>query len=144
MAKSTEWTVLNKRIRAAEKAAAMTRADHEAMVLGATGKTSLGDCTNTEMRKVLAAIEARHPRPFKASHKGYVRKIFALWGELSRQGAIRATDKRAALVGYVNRMAGTKYRNSGQLSWLTPSEASPIIEALKDWIARETQRDVTG
>ncbi len=142
MAKSTEWTVLNKRIRAAEKAAAMTRADHEDVVLSATGKASLGDCNVAEMRKVFAAIEARHPRPFKASHKGYVRKIFALWGELGRQGAIRATDKRAALVSYVNRMAGTKYRNAGQLSWLTPSEASPIIEALKDWLARLEQPDV--
>lgn len=58
-------------------------------------------------------------------------KIIALWIELHKAGVIRDRSDKA-LQGFVRRM--TKKDN---LRWCTTFEKKTIIEALKDWAARE-------
>ncbi|WP_417825175.1 phage protein GemA/Gp16 family protein [Thalassospira lucentensis] len=133
MPKSPTWQSLNRQIRAAEKERGIDRDAHEALVLQVTGKTSLGDCTDSEMRKIVAHLNGTRVG-FKPSAKGYVRKIWALWGSLKKAGALSATDTDAALLVFVNKhLDGRQFANIRQLDWLTYDEAAPVIEALKDW-----------
>ena len=135
MKKSTEWIVLNKRIRAAEKARGIKSDDHAALVEAATGKASLGQCTLKEMWAVLNMLNGHHGG--QRSHKAYVRKIWAIWGAMNRAGMLGAKDTRQALVAYVNKITGAAYTDPRQLDWLTYDKARRVIEALKAWMERE-------
>lgn len=136
MSKSSTWQSLNRQIRAAENAQGIDHDAHQAMVEKITGKTSLGQCTDAEMRRVVAHLNG-HRTGFKPSSKGYVRKIWALWGSLKKVGALNATDTDAALLAFVNKhLTGRQFANIRQLDWLTYDEAAPVIEALKDWSER--------
>ncbi|OSQ49635.1 MULTISPECIES: regulatory protein GemA [Thalassospira] len=133
MSKSSTWQALNRQIRAAEKERGIDRDAHEALVLQVTGKASLGDCADSEMRKIVAHLNGTRVG-FKPSAKGFVRKIWALWGSLKKAGALSATDTDAALLVFVNKhLNGRQFANIRQLDWLTYDEAAPVIEALKDW-----------
>lgn len=133
MSKSSTWQSLNRQIRAAEKERGIDRDAHEALVLQITGKTSLGDCTDAEMRKIVAHLNGTRAG-FSPSAKGYVRKIWALWGSIRKAGALSAADTDAALLAFVNKhLKGRQFANIRQLDWLTYEEAAPVIEALKDW-----------
>ncbi|MCV6583984.1 MAG: regulatory protein GemA [Marinibacterium sp.] len=59
------------------------------------------------------------------SKKGYVRKIFAIWGQLKRDGVWSNPDP-ASLRAFVKKMTGCD-----DPEWLSFSEASDVIEALK-------------
>ena len=136
MPKSPTWQNLNRQIRAAEKALGMDHDAHQAMVFQITDKTSLGDCTDTEMRKIVAHLNGRRAG-FKPSTKGYVRKIWALWGNLKKANALTASDTDAALLAFVNNHLKTRqFAHVRQLDWLTYDEAAPVIEALKNWDRR--------
>lgn len=140
MAKSKNWIQLNRRIRAAEKAAGMTQEDHKSVVLRLTGKQSLSDCSEREMQNVLNAVQGDNKPSFKPSSKGFVRKIWALWGDLDSNGLLHTLgteNKRQALVSFVNRIVGTDFQKPQQLDWLTSDQATQVIEALKQWQARE-------
>lgn len=67
---------------------------------------------------------------FSKAPKAYVRKIWAVWAELKRDGIWREAD-RQSLVNFVEKMTGKKSPD-----WLTYSEASTVIEALKNMGAR--------
>lgn len=136
MPKSPTWQSLNRQIRAAEKVQGMDHEAHQAMVQNITGKTSLGQCTDAEMHQIIAHLN--FPRAgFKKSAKGYVRKIWALWGNLKKAGALSATDTDAALLAFVNKhLKARQFAHVRQLDWLTYDEAAPVIEALKDWDRR--------
>ncbi|OSQ41658.1 regulatory protein GemA [Thalassospira sp. MCCC 1A01428] len=131
--KSSTWQTLNRQIRAAEKERGIDRDAHQAMVQNITGKDSLGQCTDGEMRKIVAHLNGTRAG-FKPSAKGYVRKIWALWGSLKKAGALTATDTDAALLAFVNKhLKARQFAHVRQLDWLTYDEAAPVIEALKDW-----------
>ncbi|PKR55496.1 regulatory protein GemA [Thalassospira marina] len=133
MVKSYQWQVFNRRIRAEEKAQGMDHDAHQVMVQNITGKTSLGDCSDTDMRKIVAHLNGTRAG-FKKSAKGYVRKIWALWGNLKKAGALTASDTDAALLAFVNKhLKARQFAHVRQLDWLTYDEAAPVIEALKDW-----------
>jgi len=58
------------------------------------------------------------------------RKIRALWLDLHARGVVRNADE-SALAGFVKRMTGIE-----DLRWLTPAQASAVIEHLKRWSDR--------
>jgi hypothetical protein len=85
--------------------------------------------------------QAQGARKRPMSQHGYIRKLWALWGNLKRAGVLDATDTDAALVAFVNRHRKTGHMDRiEQLEWMTEAEASPIIEALKAWCRREGLR----
>ena len=59
------------------------------------------------------------------SHKGYIRKIFALWKEMQRLGVWRGGDV-ASLRAFVKKMTGCD-----DPEWLSEPQARNVIEALK-------------
>jgi phage gp16-like protein len=67
----------------------------------------------------------------KKSAKKYVRKIYALWGELEAMGVIEKSGKEPC-IAWVKRQTGVDNPD-----WLDVDQASKAIEALKDWIERE-------
>lgn len=122
----------------------------KAMLLARYGVESRKDLSPDQLSDLVKHLKASGFQPTRGnqtggkrpmSQHGYIRKIWALWGNLKRAGVLDATDTDVALVAFVNR-----HRKAGhmdrvdQLEWMTEVEASPIIEALKAWCRREGLR----
>ena len=93
-----------------------------------------------ELEKVLAELRRmgfreRQPGWRPKSPKPWVRKVYALWGEAKRSGAMR-DRRRSALRAFVNRQTGVE-----DPEWLTPQQAEKVIEAFKALIARERKKE---
>lgn len=106
-----------------------------------TGKRSAGAMNERDLNEVLAHLNNsgngahyRVGRAVKAAsgpNAALVGKIRALWISLWHLGAIE--DRRdSALLAFAERQTGKQ-----ALEFLTPIECNKIIEALKDWCARE-------
>ncbi|SDU08973.1 gp16 family protein [Stappia sp. ES.058] len=107
-----------------------------------TGKRSAKDLTEAERRKVVLAFEQQG---FKRSSKGgskpradrlsgpYAAKLQALWIAAWNLGIVEnASD--AALIAFVKRQTGISHGR-----WLRHGDdATKVIEALKDWMRRES------
>lgn len=103
-----------------------------------TGRRSSGDCSVRELR--LAIEEFRRlgfaAKPARvASDKPWVRKVYAIWGDI-RPLLDEAADE--ALRGFVRRQTKSAVHPDGvdAPEWLTAEEAKPVIEGLKGWLAR--------
>ena len=98
-----------------------------------TGKDSAALMTIPEITRVLDHMRGRGWQGGKSgggaawrpSSKGHVRKVWALWAALRHEGIIRQGG-RAACRAFVKRMTGCS-----DPEWLTPEEATVVIEALK-------------
>ena len=109
--RSPEWLRSNKAIRAAVAAGKLTDEDRKAIVARVAGKSSMADCGDAAMRRILAEINRGTGRPsFKKSGKPHVRKVWALW-EIARASS---RDKRAALRAFCGRQTGVASRLAGR------------------------------
>ncbi len=110
-----------------------------------TGKESLKEMNEAEMRRVLAALAGRQTgRPVRAGGRAKVAsrpsvlpagphtsKLRALWISAYWLGVV--TDNRdTALAAWMCRQTGMDAAR-----WATPAQTSACIEALKDWMARD-------
>ena len=64
-----------------------------------------------------------------------VKKARALWIELAKTGAVR-DGSEAALESFAKRVTG-----KARLAWCRPYDLNKLIEALKDWQARDDAND---
>lgn len=112
---------------AARKQALGDEARHDLQV-GVTGKASLTDMTQVELRQVLARLN-RDGGP--APNRPHVSKVRALWWSLYWLGVIDSADDKPLDV-FVRRQAGVD-----ALRFLDHRQAFRVIEALKAWLARE-------
>ena len=103
--------------------------DYRALLRRVTGKTSSAELSDTQRRAVIAELKRRG---FKArgtgrakSSKPYIRKVFALWGELKREGIWRE-DGVGSLRAFVKKMAGVD-----DPEFMDYAEATKVIEAMK-------------
>lgn len=111
-----------------------------------TKKRSCKAMNTTELDKVLAALKrdgfkvSRKPRLVVAQPEqrnrarlrdGQQALATALWISLWQLGAVR-DNRDSALDAFVSRQTGVAH-----LKWLGPQQAHRVIEALKDWCARE-------
>lgn len=110
----------------------MPETEYRAMLQRVIGKSSAAGLSDTELDQVLAEFKALGWKPTtnpaagkRISAKPYVRKIFALWGELARAGRLK-DGSRDALVAFVARQTGVAHPD-----WLTPAQANSVTEALK-------------
>jgi len=143
--KHQSWADINRQIRGLEKELGMSHDDHQAFVLGVIGCDSLKGRPVKDMLAVRNALldeRAKARGGYQTSAKGHVRKLFALWGELKRQGKVTG-DIREGLMAFVNAHGGTAYTVPDQLNWLTAEEANPLIERLKAW-ANKPAQDCVG
>lgn len=126
--------------------------DYRALLNHLTGKTSSKAMDIAERARVrrhmqhLAARLGLEPRPQDAAQaarraRNYVqaspmeRKVWALWLQLGRDGVVRHTTP-AALNAWVERQTGVS-----ALRFCNGYQLHALIEALKDWQARETGRN---
>jgi phage gp16-like protein len=102
-----------------------------------TGQTSARDCTPLQLDRLIAEFrrlgwKPKTKRP--ASKSPRVRKVWALWGAMCKAGLVKAEDtasRRAALRTFVEKMTGV-----ADPEWLSPQQASNVIEGLKAWQRR--------
>jgi hypothetical protein len=105
-----------------------------------TGHGSAKDCSPRELEKLLAELrrlgwKPKTRRPESKSPR--VRKVWALWGQMCRDSLVRAegnSARRSALRTFVEKLTGVT-----DPEWLTPEQASMVIEGLKHWRARGGQ-----
>lgn len=93
-----------------------------------TGSRSSSGLTDPDRLKVIAEFRRmgwKGGAGRRRSSKAYVRKVFALWGELKREGIWRGEDV-SSLRQFVKNMTGC-----GDPEWLTWPQARDVIEALK-------------
>ena len=104
-----------------------------------TGKKSCTHMSEAELRKLLEAFAKQGWTPnvkgkFRpASPKPYVRKVYALWGQLKRDGIWREKE-RASLVNFVRDLVGCD-----DPDWLSEEQASRVIYALEAMQRRATK-----
>ncbi len=104
---------------------------YRAVLVRVTGKASSADMSVAERRKVIAAFKRQGFQPRgkfsrrPTASKPYVRKVFALWGELKRKGIWRDPDPKS-LRHFVKKMTGCD-----DPEWLDYPQASQVIEAMK-------------
>ncbi len=110
---------------------------YRAVLLRTTGKDSSGACQRRQLVDLLDEFKrlgwsgqpaAKGAR--KESGKPHVRKVFALWEQMCRDG-IPAIANRAGLLAFVKRQTAVD-----DPEWLSPVEANKVIEGLKAWRAR--------
>jgi phage gp16-like protein len=120
------------KVHLAQKALALDEDGYRAVLVRVTGKDSSGACRRRQLVDLLAEFRRLGwkdaPRP--PSGKAHVRKVFAIWGAMCRDG-IPAVPNRKGLSAFVQRMAGVD-----DPEWLTAEQARNVIEALKAWQAR--------
>lgn len=104
-----------------------------------TGLTSSSKCDRPQLVKLLAEFGrvgwTGGAKPaFKASSKAHVRKVFAIWTAMCRDG-IPESPTRAALVAFVKRQTGID-----NPEWLSPEQANKVTEGLKAWRKRHEDK----
>ena len=104
-----------------------------------TGKRSSKDCSDAQLRKVLARLNgASTSAPFKPSKRADVRKIHAQWGELKRLNTLTNPTK-AGLRAFCGRMAGVAGAAATDPEFLAADQARKVNEALKAMILRQAK-----
>lgn len=118
-------------IHIAKKELRLDDATYRAVLSRVTGVSSSKDLDDRQRRKVIAELKRLGFKPKSsfsrrpASSKPYVRKVFALWGELKRAGIWREADP-ASLRRFVKKLTGCE-----DPEWLEYGQASQVIEAMK-------------
>lgn len=106
-----------------------------------TKKDSSSACSASELDLLLAEMKRLGfaDKHVPASSKAYVRMIYGLWTDLR---PYVSDSSRAALRRFVRRQTATESNPRGVSApeFLTPEEGARIIEALKGWRARESQK----
>lgn len=104
-------------------------------------KESSSACSISELDLLLAEMKRLGfaDKHLPASSKAYVRMIYGLWSDLKPH---LADGSRAALRSFVRRQTATETNRKGIAApeFLTPEEGARVIEALKGWLARESQK----
>lgn len=110
---------------------------------GLDGATSTADLSVPNLQRVLEQLKQRgfKPRPNKAGTRPRAndeqsRKIRSLWLELHNLGAVRDPSEEA-LANFVKSMTKVS-----ALQWLNVAQASRVIENLKQWQRRVTNKEV--
>jgi phage gp16-like protein len=129
---SAPRTALLAKMHIARKDLALEEDSYRALLSRVTGCASAADCTDAQLETALAEFRRLGWTP-KAkrrplSTKPHVRKVFALWGAMKpflRNGTTKA------LCAFVERQTGVS-----DPEWLSPEEATKVVEALKAWARR--------
>ena len=130
------------KVHIAKKELGLADDNYRAIMRRVTGKASSGACSDIELHQLLAEFKRLGWKPKMngaasaagKSGKPHVRKVYALWGELHRAGALRDGSRRA-LQAFVQRQTGVS-----SPEWLTSPQANQVTEGLKAMLARHKER----
>lgn len=116
-----------------------------ALQLLATGKSSMSEMTEADLRQVVDALKARGFRPAPGGRKRHprapradLRLMHVLWSALGRAGALD-NPTRAGLNAFVRRRFGGAWGSvPADVDMLRDHEKiTAVIRALRDWCDRE-------
>lgn len=113
-----------------------------------SGSRSVKEMSERQREEVIAELRkrgAKAARPFRKSDKPHVRKVFAVWGDMCREG-IPEKANRDGLRAFVARVTRRNDRPEGvgDPEWLDPADAQMVTEALKSWRGREMAKRKAG
>lgn len=123
------------KIKIAQKQLGMEDDAYRALLNRLTGKTSATALSVPEQLKVLAEMERLGFKPSKAHktkglQKPASRKLLMLWRDLYQSGHVQ-NQSTSALQAWVKGQTGKDH-----VDWLSPQDASRLIETLKTWLKR--------
>ncbi|PRZ48330.1 gp16 family protein [Tritonibacter scottomollicae] len=106
-----------------------------------TGKASMSDMSDTELKSVLKRLEKEGFKPtstskkrYKTAPRGDLRLVHKLWGELGRAGALR-DPSRAGLNRFIQARFGNVWGSvPADVDMLREwAQIDAVIQALKSW-----------
>ncbi len=117
-------------IQIARKELKLVDDDYRSLLKRVTGHMSSTQLNAADRSKVILELrrlgwQGGSKPQRKASEKPYVRKIFALWGQLKKDGIWKNPDRKS-LITFVKKMT-----DRDDPEWLSYAEATQVIEALK-------------
>ena len=118
-----------RKIHVARKQLGLEDADYRALLHRVTKQTSSSQCSVGQLHDVLAEMKRLGFRGKSPSGKPWVRKVYAIWGEMAP--LLRSGGTREALRAYVQRMTGISAPE-----FLDEPSARKVIEGLKAWKTR--------
>lgn len=108
--------------------------EYRSLLERVTGETSAAACSDAQLERVIGEAQRLGWRPtggtFRPSEDPQVRKVYALWSALGKQGALRDPSKRALRAFVAHRFTVQS------VEWLGTEQASQLIELLKSWQRR--------
>ena len=118
-----------KTIHVGRKQLGLAEEDYRDLLQRVTGKRSSADMNEQQRQAVIGEMRglgfAATPSAVKKSPHAHVRKVFALWSEAGRCGAVESAS-RQSLVSFVQGLT-----EIGDPNWLDAAQANKVIEALK-------------
>ena len=127
------------KIHVAKKDLALTDDTYRAIIERITGKESSADCSDAQLEAVLAEFKRLGWKATKGtrrtSAKPWVRKIYAIWGDL-RPLLDDATEE--TLRAFVRRQTHSLKNPNGisDPKWLDAKEGTKVIQGLEGWLGR--------
>lgn len=120
-------------VHCACKDLALSEDTYRAVLLNIGGNASARELSDLDLGRVVDHFKRLGWKPKARTHhsdKPTVRKIWAMWLDLGKAGALR-NPSRPALRAYCKRLTGVE-----EPEWLDPAQAHKVIENLKSWQAR--------
>ncbi len=142
-AASTDRRAMIAKIHIARNDLALTDDTYRAVLTRVTGCDSSAKCTDPQLHAVLAEFTrlgwkgpAGNGGRRRDSGKSWVRKVWAIWGDL-KPLLDDATDD--TLRAFVRRQTRSPKNPDGiaDPEWLSPQGATAVIHGLEGWLARE-------
>jgi phage gp16-like protein len=129
------------KVHVAKKQLALDDGSYRAVLKRMTGQESAANCTDGQLERLLKEFKRlgfvnAPARNRTTSEKPWVRKVLALWADLAPL-LDQATDETLRV--FVARQTKSA-RNPAGISrpeWLTSEDATPVIQGLEGWLARE-------
>lgn len=126
------------KVHIARKELAIQEESYRAILERITGCTSSKDCTEQQLKRLVAEFKRLgwKPKVCRASPEArpYVRKIYALWREAGIVGAVSNASKET-LRAFVLRQTG-----KSAPEFLGPADANKVNEGIKAMISRAEER----
>lgn len=124
-------------IHVAKKQLGLDDATYRSVLLRVTGKSSAGQMNETERRNVVQELRRQGFKPLQKGLEGpFAAKLQALWIAAYNLGIVRDRSDTAILT-FIKRQSGIDHVRFLQ----NANDARKVIEALKDWMAREAGVD---
>ena len=126
------------KLHIAKKELGLEDADYRVVLARVTGRDSGRDCTDQELHALIQEFTRlgwTRKKSSPRSAKPWVRKVWAIWGDL-RPLLDNATDD--TLRAFCRRQT-TSQKNPGGIAdpeWLDPIEAKRVIHGLEGWLTR--------
>lgn len=146
MTAPTDRRAMLAKVHIARKDLALTDDTYRAVLSRVTGRDSAADCSDRQLHAALAEFTrlgwkgpAGKGGRRRTSGKSWVRKVWAIWGDLAPL-LDDATDD--TLRAFVRRQTRSRRNPDGiaDPEWLSPQDATAVIRGLEGWLARERAR----